>query len=92
MALQPTVLPRKPGNLENLCQAKIFWNHFRDPIILEGCYELLQAPHQKNLKYIIHQNYLDQHLLFLLVTNLSKVPFHHKIYAFTPSGAVTGID
>lgn len=58
MALQSTILSRKPGNLENLCQAKIFGNHFRDPIILEGCYELSQPPHQKNLKYIIRQNYI----------------------------------
>lgn len=56
MALQSTILSRKPGNLENLCQAKIFWNHFRDPIILEGCYELSQLPHQSDLKYIIRQN------------------------------------
>lgn len=56
MALQSTILSRKPGNLENLCQAKIFWNHFRDPIILEGCYELSQLPHQRDLKYIIRQN------------------------------------
>lgn len=56
MALQSTILSRKPGNLENLCQAKIFWNHFRDPIILEGCYELSQLPHQSDLKYIIRQD------------------------------------
>lgn len=92
MALQPTVLPRKPGNLENLCQAKIFWNHFRDPIILEGCYELSQAPHQKNLKYILRQNYIDQHLLFLLVTNPPEVPFSSQKLCIHSMGAVTGID
>lgn len=72
MALQSTILSRKPGNLENLCQAKIFWNHFRDPIILEGCYELLQLPHQKNLKYIICQNYVWP---AFTLPNLSEVHF-----------------
>lgn len=80
MALQATILSRKPGNLENLCQAKIFWNHFRDPIILEGCYELWQLPHQKNLKYIIHQNYIWP--AFILLASRSSF---RSSFSFTKS-------
>lgn len=81
MALQSTILSRKHGSLENLCQVKIFWNHFRDPIILEGCYELRNRHIRETWNTSFPKTTFDQHFLFLLVTNLSGVPFSsHSLF------------
>lgn len=75
MALQSTILSRKPGNLENLCQAKIFGNHFRDPIILERCMSSRNRHIKKTWYISFAKTTFDQRLLFLPVANLSEVPF-----------------
>lgn len=92
MALQSTILSRKHGSLENLCQVKIFWNHFRDPIILEGCYELRSRHIRETWNISFPKTTFDQHFLFLLVTNLSGVPlsshslFIHSIWGSRQNG------